>query len=58
MKVRLVKGSPKYDQKTLYNMRAALIKHIDPLKSAGNELQEVLMDCNRRAMGEDDGLED
>lgn len=25
---------------------------IDPLKTPGNELQEVLMNCNRMAMGE------
>lgn len=54
MKIQLVKDSSKYDRETLYKMRTALIKHIDPLKSAGNELQEVLMDCNRRVMGEDD----
>ena len=52
MKLDVVRGSKKYDRNQLFQMRIALIKHIDPLKSSGNELQEVLMDCNRMAMGE------
>ena len=37
---------------TLFKLRTNLIKAIDPLKSEGNELQEILLDCNRMAMGE------
>ena len=52
MKVKLVNASTKLDKKALFKMRVELIKAIDPLKSPGNELQEVLLNCNRMAMGE------
>ena len=52
MKLKLVKASTKLDKKALFKMRVELIKAIDPLKSPGNELQEVLLNCNRMAMGE------
>lgn len=52
MNIRMHRESHKYDRDTLYTMRTELIQHIDPLKSSGNELQEVLMKCNRMAMGE------
>ena len=52
MKVQLVKQANKLDKKALFRMRVELIKAIDPLKSPGNELQEILLDCNRMAMQE------
>lgn len=52
MQINLVKGSKKYNRNELYAMRAALVKHIDPLRSEGHELQEILLKCNRLAMGE------
>ncbi len=52
MKLDLVKESAKYDRHVLYNMRAALVRNIDPLQSEGNALQEILLNCNRMAMGE------
>ncbi len=54
MEVELVKASKKYDREALFQLRVALIKHIDPLTSEGNELQEVLLSCNRMAMGEEE----
>jgi RNA polymerase sigma-70 factor (ECF subfamily) len=48
----IVKGSKKYNREELYNLRTTLIKAIDPLRSKGAELQEILMKCNRMAMGE------
>ena len=53
MKIQLKKDALKSNQAKLYAMRTALVKGIDPLRSAGNELQEILMKCNRRVMGED-----
>ncbi len=53
MKIQLKKDARKDSQANLYEMRTALVKGIDPLRSAGNELQEILMKCNRLAMGED-----
>lgn len=52
MKIEMVKDSKKYDREALYDMRAKLVKSIDPLRSKGNELQEILLNCNRLAMGE------
>lgn len=52
MKLDLVKGSKKYDRDELYHIRTALVKAIDPLRSKGAELQEILLKCNSIAMGE------
>ena len=52
MRIEMVRASHKYQRESLYAMRAALVKHIDPLRSPGNELQEILMNCNRMAMKE------
>lgn len=52
MKIDLVKGSQKYDRHKLYELRTTLVKAIDPLRSQGADLQEVLLQCNRMAMGE------
>ncbi len=52
MKIDLVRGSDKYDRDELYRMRTALVKAIDPLRSDGADLQEILLRCNRLAMGE------
>lgn len=54
IKLDLVKGSKKYNRSELYAMRATLVKNIDPLRTGGHELQEVLLTCNRLAMGEID----
>lgn len=52
MKLDLVRGSTKYDRDELYHIRTTLIKAIDPLRSKGSDLQEILMKCNSLAMGE------
>jgi RNA polymerase sigma-70 factor (ECF subfamily) len=52
MKLDLVKGSKKYNRDELYTMRTALVKSIDPRHGSGHELQEILLKCNRMAMGE------
>jgi RNA polymerase sigma-70 factor, ECF subfamily len=54
MKLDLVKGSKKFNREELYQMRTELVKAIDPLRSAGTSLQEILLNCNRMAMGEID----
>ena len=53
MKIKMVRQASQLDHKKLFNLRTELVKNIDPLKSAGNELQEILMRCNRMAMGEE-----
>lgn len=52
MKLDLVKGSRKYNRTELYQIRAALVQAIDPLRCPGAVLQEILLKCNRMAMGE------
>lgn len=52
LKLDLVKESKKYDRKALFKLRTTLVKAIDPLKSEGSDLQEILLKCNQMAMGE------
>lgn len=52
MKLDLVRGSKKYDREELYHIRTTLVKSIDPLRSKGADLQEILLKCNSLAMGE------
>ena len=52
MNINLVRGSKKYDRERLFEMRTALVRAIDPLRSNGHGLQEVLLRCNSMAMGE------
>lgn len=52
MKNNLVKGAKKYQREELYFLRAKLVKAIDPLRSKGAALQEILLHCNNLAMGE------
>lgn len=52
MELDLVKGSKKYNRQELYRIRTTLVKEIDPLRSSGGGLQEMLLNCNRMAMGE------
>jgi RNA polymerase sigma-70 factor (ECF subfamily) len=52
MKIRLAREAERLDKKELFKMRTQLVRAINPLRSEGNELQEVLLNCNRLAMGE------
>lgn len=50
MQLDLVKEAAKQNKEELYQMRAKLVRAIDPLRSAGSELQEILLHCNTLAM--------
>lgn len=52
MKLDLVKGSIKYNREELFGLRTRLVGAIDPLRSKGADLQEVLLKCNPMVMGE------
>jgi RNA polymerase sigma-70 factor (ECF subfamily) len=52
MQLDLVKGSKKYNREELYKVRTRLVQAIDPLRSKGSDLQEILLKCNSMAMGE------
>lgn len=53
----LVRGSTKYDRETLFALRTTLVKAIDPTRGQGAALQDMLMRCDRLAMGEVSGME-
>lgn len=48
----LVRGSTKYDRDVLFALRTSLVKAIDPMRGRGTGLQDMLMRCDRLAMGE------
>ncbi|GAB4396828.1 MAG: hypothetical protein OHK0053_11860 [Microscillaceae bacterium] len=52
MKLELVKASKKFNREELYELRANLVKAIDPLRSKGADLQDIIMKCTRKAIGE------
>lgn len=53
IKIDLVTAGEKTsDQEKLYDLRAALVGFIDPLTSSGADLQDVIMQCTRVAVGE------
>lgn len=53
MKLELRRGAAKkYDRDALFQIRAELIRGIDPLRGRGADLQDVLMQCTRAAIGE------
>ena len=41
------------DQRKLYRLRTELVRFIDPVRSDGADMQEVIMRCTRAAVGEE-----
>jgi RNA polymerase sigma-70 factor, ECF subfamily len=56
MQLDLVKASKKFNREELYALRTKLVSAIDPLRSNGADLQDVIMRCTRQAIGEIEGL--
>jgi len=52
MKIKMVKEAKKESKEKLYQLRADLVAAIDPLNSKGADLQDVIMQCTRQAIGE------
>jgi len=52
MKLELVKESEKFNREELFKLRTTLVKAIDPLRSTGTDLEDILMRCTRTAIGE------
>ena len=48
----LVRGSINYDRESLFTLRTTLVKAVDPMRGRGAALQDMLMRCDRLAMGE------
>ncbi len=56
MQLDLVKASKKFNREELYDLRTKLLQNIDPLRSNGADLQDVIMRCTRKAIGEIEAL--
>lgn len=56
LKLALVQASDDASQSELYELRADLVRAIDPLRSEGADLQDIIMRCTRRAIGELDTI--
>jgi RNA polymerase sigma-70 factor, ECF subfamily len=52
MQLDLVKASKKFNREELYALRTKLVSAIDPMRSNGADLQDVIMRCTRQAIGE------
>lgn len=48
MKIKFVKENKKHDTQKLYELRAELIKSVDPLNGIGTDLHEVFMSINAK----------
>lgn len=46
----LVKASDKFNREELFELRARLVKTINPLQSSGSDLHEIIMKCARIAV--------
>jgi RNA polymerase sigma-70 factor, ECF subfamily len=57
MKLEMVRESGFADRKRLYELRVALVSMIDPVRSEGSELQDVIMQCTRQANGEIEAMQ-
>ena len=56
MKIEMVAQAEKRDRRSLYELRARLVAEIDPLRSGGSDMQDIIMQCNRQAIGEIDTM--
>jgi len=56
MKIEMVEKAKEdeTDAEKLYDLRAELVSFIDPLRSSGADLQDIIMQCTRKANGEID----
>jgi RNA polymerase sigma-70 factor, ECF subfamily len=53
LRLDLVRGAAKkYDRDALFQIRAELVRGIDPLRARGADLHETIMRCTRVAIGE------
>ncbi|HMV26166.1 MAG TPA: sigma-70 family RNA polymerase sigma factor [bacterium] len=48
----LIRRANTPDREKLYELRAKLVSQIDPLRSEGSDLQDIIMQCTRIAIGE------
>jgi RNA polymerase sigma-70 factor (ECF subfamily) len=50
--IEMVREAGRSDAAGLYSLRAKLVSAIDPLRSEGAVLQDIIMQCTRQAIGE------
>lgn len=56
MKIEMVKKVDSTGTRDLYEIRARLVSGIDPLRSEGADMQDIIMQCTRKAVGEIDKI--
>jgi RNA polymerase sigma-70 factor (ECF subfamily) len=56
MKMDMVAEAEKSDKRKLYSLRSELVSQIDPLRSPGADMQDIIMQCTRQAVGEIDNI--
>lgn len=56
LKIDMVAQADNTDRAHLYQLRAQLVAQIDPMRSEGADLQDVIMQCTRKAIGEIDHI--
>jgi len=52
MKIKMISAAETAEQKELYELRAKLAAGIDPLRAPGSDMQDIIMQCTRKAVGE------
>ncbi|WKN40969.1 RNA polymerase sigma factor [Tunicatimonas pelagia] len=56
LKIKMVAEAESSGKRQLYELRAQLAAEIDPLRSAGADMQDIIMQCTRQAVGEIESL--
>ena len=56
LEIEMVKKAKRVDKDDLFRLRSKLVSSIDPIRSDGADLQDVIMQCTRKAIGEIDGI--
>jgi RNA polymerase sigma-70 factor (ECF subfamily) len=52
----MIKKTKTVDHDELFKLRSQLVASIDPIRSDGADLQDIIMQCTRKAIGEIDEI--
>ncbi len=56
LKIKMVAEAESSSKRRLYELRSQLATEIDPLRSKGADMQDIIMQCTRQAVGEVESL--
>ncbi|MEO0333234.1 MAG: sigma-70 family RNA polymerase sigma factor [Bacteroidota bacterium] len=56
LKIKMVAEAESSGKRRLYELRSQLAAEIDPLRSEGADMQDIIMQCTRQAVGEIESL--